>query len=169
MIYHLIKIQKLSAGIFLILQQGIRVLKSPYINKSFFSSAGGWDFWEKQKSIFQSKKQPFEGCRTKKKKRKEGKFSSFSIFIRTKPNPNQKKSFFFFFFSFENSNLSLTRVWNLNFQDKITIKRWTPSEGKSILHQHLFLLLFFIIYYFLLFCLISYLIQFIFIFVLIIY
>ena len=86
------------------------------------------------------------------KKRKEGKFSSFSIFIRTKPNPNQKQSFFFFFFSFENSNLSLTRVWNLNFQDKITIKRWTPSEGKSILHQHLFLLLsllFFVLFNFL--------------------
>ena len=52
---------------------------------------------------------------------------------------------------------------------RIQSKRWTPSEGKSILHQHLFLLLSLLFIIFLLFCLISYLIQFIFIFVLIIY
>ena len=41
---------------------------------------------------------------------------------------------------------------DLNFQAKNKSKRWTPSEGKSILHQHLFLLLsllFFVLFNFL--------------------
>ena len=70
MIYHLIKIQKLSAGIFLILQQGIRVLKSPYINKSFFLLQGGGDFWGRSKNqFFKVKKNPLKAAEPKKERK----------------------------------------------------------------------------------------------------
>ena len=100
-----------------------------------------------------------------KKSKKAKDFPSFLISIRRKTKPN-KKEFFFFFILLLNITFKPTRFKDLNFQAKNKSKRWTPSEGKSILHQHLFLLLSLL---FFLFCLISYLIQFIFIFVLIIY
>ena len=117
----------------------------------FLNSAGG--FLGRSKNQFFKEKKKNLGRLLQNQKRKEGKFSSFSIFIRTKPNPNQKQSFFFFFFSFENSNLSLTRVWNLNFQDKITIKTvntlWREINTASTSFSTPFFIIFFVLFNFL--------------------
>ena len=122
-------------------------------------------FWER-KSFQRPKKNPLKkNLLHKLFSKAKGKAFPFSKKNQSVQTKNIKKSLFFIVLLL-NIALKPIRFKYLNFQAKNKSKRWTPSEGKSILHQHLFLLLSSL---FFLFCLISYLIQFIFIFVLIIY
>ena len=107
----------------------------------------------KKKTLTKDKKNLLQN--PKKAKKTKG----FLLFqFSSVENQNQTKRVFFFFLIFLlKQHSSLTRGYNLNFQDKITNQNGEhPLKGESILHQHLFLLLSLLF----LFCLISYLIWF---------
>ena len=129
-------------------------------------SAGDF-FYLGEKNSFREKKKSFQRKKQKNplNKTSQGK-KSFSFFQLYPYQTKDKNQNLFFLFSFKIIISSLTRGYNLNFQDKITNQNGEhPLKGESILHQHLFLLLSLSFIIFLLFCLISYLIQFIFIFI----
>ena len=128
----------------------IKVWEVP-IKRKFLCSAGGSEFfWRKKSNLKEAKKKKktlenlLQSHPLPEKEKEE--FTFFLESSRTNANKEQKKPLFFFIFTFK-TVFEPTRVRNLNFQAKITIKTvkilWRRNQY-CINHQYLILLLFFL-------------------------
>ena len=103
MIYHLIKFEKLSAGIFFDPAGHIRVLKSPYIKKFFFCSAKEKKFGRKFATLkshlteLKSLRNLLHRTPSENKKKVKKVFFSKDQFNRTNQTQTNKKQSSFFF------------------------------------------------------------------------
>ena len=106
-------------------------------------------FWRKKKFSFAKKKTDTANQKKKKPKRllqSQLKKKSFSFFYQSSSVPikhkqTKRKVSFSSDFSFKITFKASQETRISISKPRIQSKRWTPSEGKSILHQHLFLLL----------------------------